>query len=79
MKNMYPLVRIEDLFYQLEGSSFFSKINLRSAYHQLTVRDGDIPKTTFCTRYGHYEILVMSLGLTIPTCCIYRSHEQGLP
>ena len=64
IKNKYPLSRIDELFERLQGSSFFSKIDLRSRYHQLRVRDGDIPKTVFCTRYGHYEFLVMSFGLT---------------
>ena len=63
-KNKYPLPRIDDLFDQLQWSSLFSKINLRTGYHQLMVRNGDFPKTTFSTRYGHYEFLVMSFGLT---------------
>ncbi|GKA25790.1 putative reverse transcriptase domain-containing protein [Tanacetum coccineum] len=62
--NRYPLPRINDLFDQLQGSSVYSKINLRSDYHQLRVRDEDIPKTTFRTRYGHYEFQVMPFGLT---------------
>ncbi|GJZ05709.1 putative reverse transcriptase domain-containing protein [Tanacetum coccineum] len=64
MKNRYPLPRIDDLFDQLQGSSVYSKINLRSGYHQLRVRDEDIPKTVFRTRYGHYEFQVMPFGLT---------------
>ena len=64
IKNKYPLPRIDDLFDQLQGSSFFSKIDLRSGYHHLRVRDGDVPKASFRTRYGHYEFLVMSFGLT---------------
>ncbi|GJR71719.1 putative reverse transcriptase domain-containing protein [Tanacetum coccineum] len=55
VKNRYPLPRIDDLFDQLQGSSVYSMINLRSGYHQLRVRDGDIPKTVFRTRYGYYE------------------------
>ncbi|GJW20095.1 putative reverse transcriptase domain-containing protein [Tanacetum coccineum] len=55
IKNRYPLPRIDDLFDQLQGSSVYSKIDLRSGYHQLRVRDEDIPKTAFRTRYGHYE------------------------
>nr|GEU36415.1 putative reverse transcriptase domain-containing protein [Tanacetum cinerariifolium] len=64
VKNHYPLPRIDDLFDQLQGSSVYSKINLRSGYHQLRVREEDIPKTAFRTRYGHYEFQVMSFGLT---------------
>ncbi|GJR06403.1 putative reverse transcriptase domain-containing protein [Tanacetum coccineum] len=64
VKNRYPLPRIDDLFDQLQGSSVYSKINLRSDYHQLRVRDEDIPKTAFRTRYGHYEFQVMPFGLT---------------
>nr|GEU60404.1 putative reverse transcriptase domain-containing protein [Tanacetum cinerariifolium] len=64
IKNRYPLPRIDDLFDQLQGLSVYSKINLRSGYHQLRVRDEDIPKTAFKTRYRHYEFQVMSFGLT---------------
>ncbi|KAL0545085.1 hypothetical protein IC582_020226 [Cucumis melo] len=64
VKNRYPLPRIDDLFDQLQGATVFSKIDLRSCYHQLKIRDGDIPKTAFRSRYGHYEFIVMSFGLT---------------
>ncbi|GKA84623.1 putative reverse transcriptase domain-containing protein, partial [Tanacetum coccineum] len=64
VKNRYPLPRIDDLFNQLQGSSVYSKIDLRSGYHQLRVREENIPKTAFRTRYGHYEFQVMPFGLT---------------
>ncbi|GJR20805.1 putative reverse transcriptase domain-containing protein [Tanacetum coccineum] len=64
LRNRYPLPRINDLFDQIQGSSVYSKIDLKSGYHQLRVRDEDIPKTTFRTRYGHYKFQVMTFGLT---------------
>ena len=63
-KNKYPLPRIEDLFDQLNGASVVSKIDLRSRYYQLRVKEVDVPKIAFRTRYDHYEFLVMSFGLT---------------
>ena len=64
VKNRYPLPRIDDLFDQLRGARVYSKIDLRTSYHQLRVRETDIPKTTFRTRYGHFEFTVMPFGLT---------------
>nr|GEW93299.1 putative reverse transcriptase domain-containing protein [Tanacetum cinerariifolium] len=64
VKNRYPLLRINDLFDQLQGSSVYSKIDLRSGYHQLCIKEEDNPITTFRTRYGHFEFQVMPFGLT---------------
>ena len=64
VKNKYPLPRIDDLLDQLKGAKYFSKIDLRSGYHQMKIRSEDIPKTAFVTRYGQYEFTVVSFGLT---------------
>ena len=64
VKNKYLLPRIEDLFDQLKGAGVFLKIDLRSGYYQLRVKEVDVPKIAFRTRYGHYEFLVMPFGFT---------------
>jgi hypothetical protein len=64
VKNKYPLPRIDILFDQLAGARVFSKVDLRSGYHQIKIRSEDVPKTAFSIRYGLYEYLVMSFGLT---------------
>jgi len=64
VKNKYPLPHIDDMFDQLAGAAVFSKIDLRTGYHQLKIKPEDVPKTAFRTRYGHYEFLVLPFGLT---------------
>ena len=64
IKNRYPLPRIDDLFDQVRGASVFSKIDLRFGYHQVRIKDEDVHKNAFRTRYGHYEFLVVRFGLT---------------
>jgi hypothetical protein len=64
IKNQYPLPRIDELFDQMKGVMVFSKINLRSRYHLLWIKEDDVPKTTFKMRFGHYEFIVLPLGLT---------------
>jgi hypothetical protein len=76
VKNKYPLPRIDDLFNQLCGTCVFSKIDLQSGYHQLKIRECDIPKTAFVSRYGLYEYTVMSFGLTnAPTYFMYLMNK----
>jgi len=80
IKNKYPLPLIDILFYQLSKAKVFSKIDLRSGYHQIKIRPQDIPKTAFSTRYGLYEYLIMSFGLTnAPAYCMYLMNLVFMP
>ena len=74
IKNRYPLPRIDDLFYQLRGARVYSKIDLRTIYHQLRVRDTNIPKTAFRKRYGHFEFTGDALGIDECASGIHGSH-----
>jgi hypothetical protein len=78
VKNRYPMPRIDDLFDQMKGAVVFSKINLRSGYHQLRIKEGDICKTTFRTRFRHYEFVVVPFGLTnAPTVFMRMVYFEG--
>ena len=76
IKNRYPLPRIDDLFDQLRGERVYSKIDIRTGYHQLRVRDTDIPKAAFRTHYGHFEFTVMPFGLmNVPVAFMDLMHR----
>ena len=80
IKNRYPLPRIDDLFDQLRGARVYSKIDLRTNYHQLRVKEADIPKTAFRTRYGHFEFIVMPFGLmNVPATFMDLLHRGFQP
>ena len=78
IKNKYSLPRIDILFDQLAKAKVFSKIDLRFGYHQIKIRPKDVPKTTFSTRYGLYEYLVMSFGLTNASCLLHVFDEFSI-
>ena len=80
IKNRYPLPRIDDLFDQLRGARVYSKIDLHTDYHQLRVKEADIPKTAFRTWYGHFEFMVMPFGLTnVPAALMDLMHRVFQP
>ena len=76
IKNKYPLPRIDDIFDQLKDAKIFSKINLRSRYHHIRIKEEDIRKTTFITRYSHYEFIVVQFGLSnAPVVFMYLMND----
>jgi hypothetical protein len=78
VKNKYPPPRIDDLFDQLRDAKVFLKIDLRSRYHQVRIKDEDISKTAFRTRYGHYEFIVVPFGLSNAPCCLHVLNEWSV-